>query len=390
MVSSTRPPSVAYPRSVPSIASTKQPPVPLAKRLLSPSEPLPPLLLTTQIPDLSNELYHLIALSLRAFVNPWWTKITRYDKQFLPEINHSISFVIRSLEARLIATDLSPLLFHHIPVLITQHYQDFRNASSKLPSSYASGGSTPLPALFHQIQSHMAIDPEGNIDQVYIRHVVDHILKSCLPPEDYAPESQRFIVREIVVKVLLKDVVPKITEPWFLYKLALEVLGPPADDSSPTKVPTHTTSTFSFHTSTILVFFLSAIQSISGTCLALIHAYKQARSTIIAVNHTPTPRSHPPPDLDPLTPLETSPYASPSSSTSSLSILPQPLKRPQNEPDSDTQDYAHPILAMISEIFTLQDRFASTAIINCVYLLCALFAPFLDRCDPPSLPFLLT
>jgi hypothetical protein len=229
MASSPRPRQ--HPRSLPSIASTtttKLPPLPLEHRLLfpslPPSSPLPPLLSSQ---DISNELYHLIALSLRAFVNPWWTKITRYDKEFLPEINRLLTIVIRALEARLVVSDLSPLILHDIPLLITQHYRDIRDASSKLSSSYAYGGSASLPILFHQSQPHMAITSDGeSINEVYIRQIVDHVLKSCLPPEDYAPEAERFIVREVVLKVLVQDIIPKITEPWFLHKVVLDLLGP--------------------------------------------------------------------------------------------------------------------------------------------------------------------
>ena len=229
MASSPRPRQ--HPRSLPSIASTttpKLPPLPLEHRLLfptlPPSSPLPPLISSQ---DISNELYHLIALSLRAFVNPWWTKITRYDKEFLPEINRLLTIVIRALEARLVNSDLSPLILHDIPLLITQHYRDIRDAESKLSSSYAYGGSASLPLLFHQSQPHMAIADDGeSINEVYIRQIVDHILRSCLPPEDYAPEAERFIIREVVMKVLVQDIIPKITEPWFLHKVVLDLLGP--------------------------------------------------------------------------------------------------------------------------------------------------------------------
>lgn len=225
-----------HPRSVQSTTSTTkhQSQLPISRRLLFPN--LPP---NNDLPvllggDLDAELYYFIALSLRAFVNPWWTKITRYDKEFLPEINRIIVVVIRSLEARLTTTDLSPLVFHDFPSLITQHYIDIRNASAKLSTSYAAGGSATFPQLFHQLQPHMALDPEGHIDEVYMRQIIDHVLKSCLPPEDYAPEAERFIVREIVLKVLVRDVLPKISEPWFIYKVALDLLGP--EEAVSTKV----------------------------------------------------------------------------------------------------------------------------------------------------------
>src|ERR1700683_2260945 len=142
-----------------SISSTKQP-LTLSSRLLFPNlsqNNQLPLLLSPNSQVLSNELYHLIALSLRAYVTPWWSKITRYDKQFLPEINNILTSFIRALEARVVSTDLSPLLFYDLPILITQHYRDFRNASSKLSTSYAVGGSSPLHAVFHQLQPHIAI-----------------------------------------------------------------------------------------------------------------------------------------------------------------------------------------------------------------------------------------
>jgi hypothetical protein len=223
--------STLHPRSIASTTATTTTKLSLSRRILfpslNPSAPLPPLLPS---PDLTNDLYNLIALALRAFVIPWWSKITRYDKEFLPEINTIIGIVVQSLHARLAATDLSPLVFHDIPVLVTQHYIDIRNASSKLSTSYATGGSGSLPVLFHQLQPHMAISLDGErIDEVYIRHVLDHILKCCLPPEDYAPEAQRFMIREIALKVVLQDVVPKITEPWFWYKNVLDLLGPVED-----------------------------------------------------------------------------------------------------------------------------------------------------------------
>lgn len=231
-------------RSVPSITSTtkQQPshhPVPLSTRLLFPSLPQnspQPLLLSSPLPSqiLSQDLYNLIALALRAYLIPWWSKITRYDKELLPEISRILTVLIRALEARIVATDLAPLVFIDLPLIITQHYRDIRSASAKLSTSYAAGGSASLPQLFHQLQHHMALSPDGRVDEVYIRQVVDHILKSCLPAEDYAPEAERFIVREVVLKVLLQDVIPKITEPWFIHRTLLDLLGPAEEDISQT------------------------------------------------------------------------------------------------------------------------------------------------------------
>lgn len=199
----------------------------LAKRLLFPphqSEELPPLLVSHVPHELNAELYDFLALALRAFVTPWWSKISRYDKDFLPEITQIISQIIPALEARLLAADHPSLILRDIPLIVTQHYRDYRSVRLKLSSSYAQGGSASLPQLFHQLQPHLAVSLDGHLDEEYYRYVFDHVLKSILPPEVYAPEAERTIIREIILKVVLRDVIPKITQPWFFLKVISDVL----------------------------------------------------------------------------------------------------------------------------------------------------------------------
>lgn len=200
----------------------------LARRILFPNTTadLPPLLAAQNVPpELQAELYDVLALALRAYVNPWWTKITRYDKELLPQITHIVTTVIRALEARTLALDLPPLLFHDAPIILTQHFRDYRNAASKLSTSYATGGATSLPHLFHQLQPHIALSSDASIDLQYYRQILDHILKACLPPEDYEPEAERYVVREVILKVLVQDIIPHITQPWFIQKSILDILG---------------------------------------------------------------------------------------------------------------------------------------------------------------------
>ncbi|KAI0757203.1 PXA domain-containing protein [Daedaleopsis nitida] len=285
-------------------------PVTLPKRLLFPTLPadadLPPLLLHPgAAPELNAELYDFVALALRAFVNTWWTKITRYDKEFLPEITRILTVVIQTVEARLLVTDLSPLVFRDLPTLLTQHWTDYRNVQAKLHTSYAVGGAASLPQLFHQMQPHMAVSAEGVVDPVYVRQAVDHILKTCLPPEDYEPETERYIVREIVLKVLVGSVLPRITQPWFIHKMILDQLGPEKPVDNVSELPDHvhgsispsdrpglhrrTSQQFSFQS--LAIFFLSAVQSVSGLALTLLHAYKQARDTLKRVNQSNSPHA---------------------------------------------------------------------------------------------------
>ncbi|KAG2160096.1 PXA domain-containing protein [Suillus bovinus] len=379
-------PRSTHSNSITSNTTKHQQPASLAKRLLFPHLPpgsdLPPLFV-------SSSAYDFLALALRAFVNTWWTKITRYDKELLPEIMIVLTTVLRTLETRLLSTDFSLFVFSVAPALITQHYRDYRHAASKVSTSYAMGGAIPLPHLFHQLQPHVAISPEGKIDEEYFRQAFDHVLKSCLPPQDYTPEAERFIVREIILKVLVKDVIPRVTQPWFIQRTILDLLGPSLDAESdkPPNVssPSHTHHAhFSFHF--LLVFFLSAVQSISGMGLSLVQTYKQTLNTIKLVNHSARPtinqrRSEPwgkarPVPISPTRSISPplSSYASAASSTLSLHAnIPQP------NPQCSPSDYVREPLTMISELFTMHERFATSALMHTLCMICAATTPFLDR-----------
>lgn len=195
----------------------------LARRLLFPhSAAVPPLLATPDIPhDLHAELYDLIALTLRAYVNPWWTRITRYDKDLLPRTAQLLTVVIRVLESRILALDLPALVFCDVPNVITQHYRDYRYAESKL----VAGDVVSLPLLFHHLQPHIALSSDGTLDQEYYRQIIDRVLRVCLPPEDYAPDAERAIVCEVLVKILVDHAILKIAQPWFMQSMILDLLA---------------------------------------------------------------------------------------------------------------------------------------------------------------------
>ena len=377
------------------------PPPSLAKRLLSPNDPLP--LLISQ--DLTPELYDFIAISLRAYVSPWWSKISRYDKDLLPHITRILISVIRVLHSRTQALDIQSLVFCDVPPIITQHYRDYRNAASKTSTAYATGGALHISSLFFHLQPHIAILPNGSLEPEYYRQIVDHILKVCLPPEDYDPEPERLIVREIIVKLLLNDVIPKITQPWFIHKTILDFIGPPENPPYFTALPhsqsqpSLSSSSFSFHT--LIVLVLSALQSFSGVCLALIHSYKQALNTIKRVHQSPpqptssTPTATPPePEVFSTQTVSLPISASVTSLTSSSSSVPVLSTAPssptishttsfqQSQSHLDNDNYAQAPLAMISEISCSRDRFSSNIFFTTLSMIATSMIPFLDKLLP--------
>lgn len=80
---------------------------------------LPPL---TSRNDVDLQLYAIIAIILRDFVQAWYNKITP-DETFVAEIVHIIAHCTRALEQRLRKIDVESLLLDELPDLLDNHIQ---------------------------------------------------------------------------------------------------------------------------------------------------------------------------------------------------------------------------------------------------------------------------
>lgn len=155
----------------------------------------------------------------------------------------------------------------------------------------------------------------------------------------------------------------------------------------------------SFHT--VIVLFLSAVQSISSTALSVIHIYKQTVSTIKRVHNSPPP---PPPPVSPTSPYvsedDTRPPASatppetpstpnfPTPSDSAVaSLSPISAETPHatqtnsapSYPHSTPPNLARPGLLLVAELLSLRSRFTGAALLFICGALTGAFASFLDR-----------
>lgn len=84
---------------------------------------LPPL---TSRNDVDLQLYGLIALILREYVQNWYSKITP-DETFVAEIVQIIAHCTRALEQRIRKVDLESLLLDEIPDLLDKHITGLRS-----------------------------------------------------------------------------------------------------------------------------------------------------------------------------------------------------------------------------------------------------------------------
>lgn len=100
-------------------------------------ELLPPL---TSRNDVDLQLYALIAIILKEYVQKWYNKITP-DETFVAEVVQTIAHVTRALEQRIRKVDLESLLFDEIPDLLDKH------VNSVCPVPAISAASLPRSSL---------------------------------------------------------------------------------------------------------------------------------------------------------------------------------------------------------------------------------------------------
>lgn len=84
---------------------------------------LPPLTSSNEV-DL--QLYALISIIIREFVQTWYAKITP-DQLFVEEVVKIIAHITRGLEQRLRKVDLESLIFDELPDLLDVHVQGRTN-----------------------------------------------------------------------------------------------------------------------------------------------------------------------------------------------------------------------------------------------------------------------
>lgn len=84
--------------------------------------------LTSELPPLTSsnaidlQLYAILAVVVKEFVNAWYSKITP-DHGFVEEVIHIVAHCSRAIEQRIRKIDAVTLLFDGLPSVITDHIQ---------------------------------------------------------------------------------------------------------------------------------------------------------------------------------------------------------------------------------------------------------------------------
>ncbi|KAJ4391494.1 hypothetical protein N0V93_005111 [Gnomoniopsis smithogilvyi] len=186
-------------------------------------ELLPPL---TSRNDVDLQLYAIIAIVIRDFVQMWYTKITP-DDAFVDEIVAIIAHCTRALEQRLRKVDIESLLFDELPDLFDRHVQAYRASRQpivqppiEVDANVIYHSMCPLPYLspIPKPEEPVTALEQAENEVAYRQLLVQGVLAVLLPTEDLENTCLTSLVGQILSELIVGGVVvKKASEPWMIW-----------------------------------------------------------------------------------------------------------------------------------------------------------------------------
>ncbi|KAH6636579.1 PXA domain-containing protein [Chaetomium tenue] len=188
---------------------------------------LPPL---TSRNDVDLQLYALIAIILKEFVQNWYAKITP-DEDFVAEIVQIIAHITRALEQRLRKVDLESLLFDELPDLLDKHVTAYRVAHDPITQPPVRTDPReiyhslcPLPALspVPRPEDPESVALQAENEAAYRQLLVHAFLAILLPTEDLENGCLTVLVGQIFSELIIGNAVAnRLSEPWLIWELLI-------------------------------------------------------------------------------------------------------------------------------------------------------------------------
>ncbi|KAH7070432.1 PXA domain-containing protein [Paraphoma chrysanthemicola] len=188
-------------------------------------EVLPPL---TSSNDVDLQLYGIISVIIKEFVQTWYTKITP-DHVFVNEVIQIIAHCTRALEQRIRKVDLEAMLLDEIPELVNAHVASFRLAKQQASSPHSLVRDSRL--VYHTLHPHPALSPvptdhepstiveQRENESAWRQLLVQGVLAVLLPTEDLENGCLRALVAEIFAEMILGNGISgKACEGWLLWE----------------------------------------------------------------------------------------------------------------------------------------------------------------------------
>ncbi|WBW71691.1 PXA domain protein Pxa1 [Schizosaccharomyces osmophilus] len=139
---------------------------------------------------------------LEKYVYSWYYLISK-DTLFPSQCEQVSNSVIYELEKRLSRQDLTNILFHEIPFLLTEHVKNVEEAQQR--TVIPQGQILNVDRIYHNLHPHIALDREEN-ELIYCRLIMEDICRHLLPAVNAKSEIEYVILREALATQVYKAI----------------------------------------------------------------------------------------------------------------------------------------------------------------------------------------
>ncbi|ODQ50839.1 hypothetical protein SAICODRAFT_73050 [Saitoella complicata NRRL Y-17804] len=182
------------------------------RRVLGIDRDLPTLTNSARVDE---ELYALLALVLRDFIQTWYGAITQ-DETFIQEIILVVAHILSRLEQRLRETNVETLLLEELPALLQLHVRTYRSARRLF--STAISGHLSFEEFFRSLMPHPALR-SAEAEELYYQRLAEGIAELFVPPDDLLSDCGRSLVIDILSNLVLGTAVSKLSDPYVYHEL---------------------------------------------------------------------------------------------------------------------------------------------------------------------------
>ncbi|GAA5806383.1 hypothetical protein HPULCUR_011916 [Helicostylum pulchrum] len=116
------------------------------------------------------------------------------------------------------------LVLLDLPKPLTLHYHDYRQTKKRVYIDHGSGCES-LSESFHGMQPHFALQPVEHREQEYLRLLTESLLKALLQPKGCQSDYVRHLVREILSKLVLYNLIEVLSDPYTIHMIICKLLS---------------------------------------------------------------------------------------------------------------------------------------------------------------------
>lgn len=170
----------------------------------------------TTSPSVDLELYALVGLLFRSFVNRWYKSLSD-DTELINELIRVVAHVTRDLEKRLADVDVLELLLDDVPLVLDEHLSAYRKVTRELGSSFLQFDT--IDSAFDHVSPHMALQDTSTSRELYLKILARNILEKLLPKEEAKSMMVNRFMNALVGDLLFRIIVDKTSQPYQIFEI---------------------------------------------------------------------------------------------------------------------------------------------------------------------------